>query len=114
MNKEIIKDKIKSAIFQLDMLIADEHNPGSTIKNTIEVLEDILKELSKSDWISVKDKLPPYDKSVLVCNENDLTDIWFCHRSCDPQTKTDDDGWCNYFPITITHWQDVEMDDLFK
>ena len=66
MEKNKVKAMIEDAISRLAILHADE---GDSYEHIIKILENALEELSKSDWISVKDKLPPYEKSVLVCNE---------------------------------------------
>ena len=108
MEKKKVKAMIEDAISRLAILHADE---GDSYEHIIKILENALEELSKSDWISVKDKLPPYEKSVLVCNENDRDDTWFCHRSCNPLVITNVDGWCNYFEVPITHWLEVECFD---
>lgn len=68
MEKKKVKAMIEDAISRLAILHADE---GDSYEHIIKILENALEELSKPDWISVKDKLPPYEKSVLVCNEND-------------------------------------------
>lgn len=106
MDKKKVKEMIEDAIFRLTVSRADEH--------TIQMLDSLLRELFKSDWISVKDELPPYEKTVLVCNENDPTGAWFCHRSCNPHDGTHEDDWCNPYPVAITHWQEVEMDEINK
>lgn len=108
MEKKKVKAMIEDAISRLAILHADE---GDSCEHIIKILENALEELSKSDWISVKDKLPPYDESVLVCNENAPDNIYFCHRSCNPVVITNVDGWCNYFQVPITHWLEVECLD---
>ena len=108
MEKKKVKAMIQDAISRLAILHADK---GDSYEHIIKILENALEELSKPDWISVKDKLPPYEKSVLVCNEKDRDDTWFCHRSCNPVVITDNDGWCNYFEVPITHWLEVECLD---
>lgn len=105
MEKKKVKAMIEDAISRLAILHADE---GDSYEHINKILENALEELSKPDWISVKDKLPPYEKSVLVCNESDPDDIYFSHRSCNPVVITDSDGWCNYFVFPITHWLEVE------
>lgn len=65
------------------------------------------KEVGHS-WISVKDSLPDYDVSVLVCNENEPDDMWFSHRSNDPMVITREYEFCNYLPLEITHWQKIK------
>ena len=78
MEKNKVKAMIEDAISRLAILHADE---GDSYEHIIKILENALEELSKSDWISVKDKLPPYEKSVLVCNEKasfPLLKGWVC------------------------------------
>ena len=78
MEKKKVKAMIEDAISRLAILHADE---GDSCEHIIKILENALEELSKPDWISVKDKLPPYEKSVLVCNEKvsfPLLNGWAC------------------------------------
>jgi len=60
-----------------------------------------------SQWVSVEDSLPPYDESVLVCNEYDPDELWFCHRSNGKNVKTAEYAFCNYTGIQITHWMRI-------
>lgn len=44
-----------------------------------ECFNEAIKELSKSDWISVEDKLPEYDEYVLVYSKYKEL-YWISHR----------------------------------
>lgn len=59
----------------------------------------------REGWKSVEAELPPYDESVIVTDINDTDgDMCFCHRSDNPMVKTDENGFCNYAKMKITHW----------
>lgn len=56
----------------------------------------------KNQWISVEEKLPEYDKEVLILKSNG--DVDFCHRSsCNPVLESKDD-WCYYSNHAIIAW----------
>lgn len=60
-------------------------------------------------WISVDDELPPYEESVLCSNKAEPDDMFFCHRSNNPNVQTDSNGWCLYMNNNITHWMRVKQ-----
>lgn len=71
-------------------------------------LKDIKKQptvdaatIIQSSWISVKEKLPEYDKSVLICysKQQDITIAWLAE---DIECFEDDD--CMYYMSEVTHW----------
>lgn len=79
----------------------------------IKFLIELLSELSKSDWISVDEELPPFGEEVLVrdikargvwCNP------WICYRSDDEAYKhiTDKHKFVTTHLGEITHWQHIE------
>lgn len=56
-------------------------------------------------WISVEDELPPYEEVVLVTVTNNVDkEVWFDHRSNNPMVSKDENGFCNYTRVKITHW----------
>lgn len=59
-------------------------------------------------WTSVKNELPPYDEAVLCCNIAEPDDMFFCHRSDNPNVQTDSNGWCHYAEGNITHWMRIK------
>ena len=48
-----------------------------------------------NQWISVEEALPPYNKSVLVYDED--CDVYFNHRSDREDVKIYDNGFCDLF-----------------
>jgi hypothetical protein len=62
--------------------------------------------MSKENWISVKEKLPPREELVLVANneEKDQEHWWVCCGHMRRKNK-----WVNQFnyedEIRVTHWQ---------
>ena len=74
----------------------------------IPLLKNAYDEADKSDWISVKERLPEFEEEVLVTNDKNK-EIWFCHRSNDPSVKTAEYKFCNYMWMPVTHWQEIKM-----
>lgn len=79
----------------------------STIQSAI-THNEAIKELSKSDWISVEDKLPEYDERVLVYSKYKEL-YWISYRMKDTCIRKDHNGFIHpidEFPIT--HWKPIE------
>lgn len=79
----------------------------------IKFLIELLSELSKSDWISVDEKLPPYGEEVLVRDINAKgawANPWICYRSKDECYRhiTDKNKFVTTRLGEITHWQHIE------
>lgn len=73
-----------------------------------ECFNEAIKELSKSDWISVEDRLPEYDEHVLVYSKYKEL-YWISHRMKDVRIRKDNNGFIHpidEFPIT--HWKPIE------
>lgn len=75
-----------------------------------ECFNEAIKELSKSDWISVEDSLPEYNERVLVrykyCKELYYT---ISYRMKDERIRKYNNGFIH--PIDgfpITHWKPIE------
>lgn len=75
--------------------------------NISRISREAIKELSKSDWVSVEDDLPDYDEVVLVTDEDNPDDMWFGHRTADRSVVVDEHEFAKGYG-TITHWQRVE------
>lgn len=78
-----------------------------------ECFNEAIKELSKSDWISVDKELPPYDEEVLVCDINATGawgKPWICYRSKDEcyRYTTDKRKFVTTRLGEITHWRRIE------
>ena len=81
MDKKKVKELIEQAI-----IWSRQANQYSVISN----LEEALKELNKSDWVSVEDELPPVDKEVIVLTT--IGRISFGHI-VDKKIAKDYNGW---------------------
>lgn len=64
------------------------------------------RELNKSDWVSVKDELPPYDQNVEVRNIAYPNMVWTASRH---QTIKDNYGFViQLWRKGITHWKFID------
>lgn len=103
MDKKKIKELIEKAIFYM--------NEGA-IYTSETTLNEALKELSKSDWISVEDELPPYCKNVLVIAGNyNVATYVTCRVRSHRSNELDKNNFIKQFPfmgMDITHWKHIE------
>lgn len=107
MDKEKVKEILREVIRNnIDSLEFDNDRHNAPLRKANGLLHDALIELDKSDWVSVEDKLPPYDKEVEVCNEYVPNEIWYSRRVNDRYTKTDSYRFIK-FPNRhpVTHWR---------
>lgn len=109
MDKKKVKELIQEAK-HLAILRKDE-NRQTYLNNCICRLEEALKELSKSDWVSVEDGLPPYEEEVWVTSK--MSSDYVCKDrrvECTTVPKDSNDfiiTWeARMFPIT--HWKPIE------
>lgn len=65
-----------------------------------------LEELSKSDWVSVEDGLPPKNVVVRVCNKQNPDDLVLAYRTSKETMKIVYPN--NVAMYTITHWCKIE------
>lgn len=105
--KELIREVIRNNVDSLEFG-NDKHNAPLRKANTL--LHNALIELSKSDWISVEDRLPEYNERVLVrykyCKELYYT---ISYRMNDVRIRKHNNGFIH--PIDgfpITHWKPIE------
>lgn len=104
MRKERIKDLIERG-----MLYQGKSDRVNAYKAKADIyFKEALRELDKTDWVSVEDDLPPFQEAVLACNQNDPEDVFFCHRSDCEKVDKDKYGFCNYLHAPITHWRKIE------
>ena len=113
--KELIREVIRNNVDSLEFG-NDKHNAPLRKANTL--LHDALIELSKSDWISVEDRLPLYDEKVFVCNKRHPNDVWKSFRlekkgtdviSVNLNKTLDVNGFVIHKGnIPITHWRRIE------
>ena len=102
MDKKKVEELIEQAIIW--SRYANQH---SVISN----LEEALKELNKSDWVSVEDELPPYDKVVWVTSKMSPDNV-FKNRRVESTTVPKDGNdfiilWEGRM-VRITHWKPIE------
>lgn len=105
MDKKKVKQLIEQAVIW--SRYANQH---SVISN----LEEALKELQKSDWVSVEEGLPEYGENVLAISKDGYMNV--SYRRKIPRDKIsrevmDDNGFILNFNLcysTITHWKTIE------
>lgn len=98
MDKKKVKELIEQAI-----IWSRQANQHSVISN----LEEALKELKKSDWVSVEDELPPYNENVEVCSKVKPTEVWIDSR--DKYINVGNSFRNNkLYGNIITHWKPIE------
>lgn len=105
---ELIQEVISNNVDSLEFG-NDKHN--APLRKANSLLHDALIELGKSDWVSVEDGLPPYDKVVWVTSKMSPDNV-FKNRRVESTTVPKDD---NDFIILwegrmarITHWKPID------
>jgi hypothetical protein len=105
---ELIQQVISNNVDSLEFG-NDKHN--APLRKANSLLHDALIELGKSDWVSVEDELPPYDKVVWVTSKMSPDNV-FKNRRVESTTVPKDD---NDFIILwegrmarITHWKPID------
>ena len=102
MDKKKVKELIEQAI-----IWSRQANQYSVISN----LEEALKELNKSDWVSVEDELPPYDKVVWVTSKMSPDNVFKNKRVEGATVPKDSNGFIILWKgrmASITHWKPIE------
>lgn len=111
------KKKVKELIEQIQKYCDQAYSPNWQPKSFEEfvklgnICREAIKELSKSDWVSVEDELPEYDKEVFVTSKMSPDTIFKDRRV--ESTTVPKDG--NDFIILwegrmarITHWKPID------
>lgn len=102
MDKKKVIELIEQAI-----IWSRQANQYSVISN----LEEALKELNKSDWVSVEDELPPYDKVVWVTSKMSPDNVLKNKRVECATVPKDSNGFIILWKgrmASITHWKPIE------
>lgn len=102
MDKKKVIELIEQAI-----IWSRQANQYSVISN----LEEALKELNKSDWVSVEDELPPYDKVVWVTSKMSPDNVFKNKRVECATVPKDNNGFIILWKgrmASITHWKPIE------
>lgn len=110
MDKKKVKELIEDATCKLNYFDEEQDNYEGLRMDIVETLEQVVKELSKSDWISVKDRLPEYNERVLVRYKyGKETYTIISYRMKDERIRKYNNGFIH--PIDgfpITHWKPIE------
>lgn len=99
MDKKKVKELIEDATYKLNYFDEEQDNYEGLRMDIVETLEQVVKELSKSDWISVEDEPAPrleWDGSwndIVVCYK----DKWVLPLSY--VVRND---------VEFTHWRRIE------
>lgn len=107
MDKKKVKELIKKG-----MLYQSKSSHVSSYKEKAKnCFEEALNELQKSDWISIEEDLPPYDKVVWVTSKMSPDNVFKNRRvECTTVPKDSNDFiilWKGRM-ARITHWKPIE------
>lgn len=93
MDKKKVKELIEQAI-----IWSKQANQHSVISN----LEEILKELQKSNWVSVENELPSYDEDVWIRSKKSPknVDTAYRHKECEGGYGSDKYGFPSELEVT--------------
>lgn len=113
MDKKKVKELIEKTI-RFTKVTDDDYIQGNVKSHIINTLQVALKELSRSDWVSVEDGLPPYGENVLAISKDEYMNV--SYRRKIPRDKIsrevmDDNGFILNFNLhcsTITHWKPID------
>ena len=105
MDKKKVKELIEKTI-RFTKATDDDYIQGNVKSHIINTLQVALKEISKSDWVSVEDGLPPKNVVVRVCNKQNSDDLVLAYRTSKETMKIVYPN--NVAMYTITHWCKIE------
>nr|WP_295440278.1 DUF551 domain-containing protein [uncultured Prevotella sp.]DAV54953.1 MAG TPA: Protein of unknown function (DUF551) [Caudoviricetes sp.] len=109
--KELIQEVIRNNVDSLEFG-NDKHNAPLRKANTL--LHDALIELSKSDWISVEDRLPEFGENVVARTKGGYMNV--SYRRKIPRDRIskeimDDNGFILNFNLhseKIAYWHKID------
>lgn len=110
MDKKKVKELIEKTI-RFTKVIDDDYIQGNVKSHIINTLQVALEELSKSDWVSVEDELPPYDKVVWVTSKMSPDNVFKNKRVECATVPKDSNGFIILWKgrmASITHWKPIE------
>lgn len=106
MDKKKVKELIEEAKHLA--ILRKYENRQTYLNNCICCLKEALEELSKSDWVSVEDGLPPYDESVFVTSKDAPDIVIRTSRAKGKGWNIDKNGFLCSPASHITHWKPIE------
>lgn len=110
MDKKKVKELIEQVLNYCDQCYDPNWQPKS-FKEFIKlgnICREAIKEINKSDWVSVEDGLPPYDENVLVTNKETPKIVLKTSRTKCKGWNTDKNGFLCAVAFNITHWKPIE------
>lgn len=110
MNKKKVKELMEQILKYCDQCYNPNWQPKS-FKEFIKlgnICREAIKEINKSDWVSVEDGLPPYDESVLVTNKETPKIVLKTSRTKCKGWNIDKNGFLCAVAFNITHWKPIE------
>lgn len=106
MDKKKVEELIEKTI-RFTKVTDDDYIQGNVKSHIINTLQVALKELSRSDWVSVEDGLPPYNENVEVCSKVKPMEVWIDSR--DKYINVGNSFRYNkLYGNIITHWKPIE------
>lgn len=108
------KKKVKELMEQMLQYCDQCYNPNWQPKSFEEFIKlgnicrEVIKEIDKSDWVSVEDGLPPYDESVFVTSKDAPDIVIRTSRAKGKGWNIDKNGFLCSPASHITHWKPIE------
>lgn len=111
------KKKVEELIEQIQKYCDQAYSPNWQPKSFEEfvklgnICREAIKELSKSDWVSVEDGLPPYGEEVFVTSKMAPDNVFKNRRMECATVPKDSNGFIILWKgrmASITHWKPIE------
>lgn len=111
------KKKVKELIEQIQKYCDQAYSPNWQPKSFEEfvklgnICREAIKELSKSDWVSVEDGLPPYGEEVFVTSKMAPDNVFKNRRVECATVPKDSNGFIILWKgrmARITHWKPID------
>lgn len=110
MDKKKVEELIEKTI-RFTKVTDDDYIQGNVKSHIINTLQVALEELSKSDWVSVEDELPPYDKVVWVTSKMSPDNVFKNRRVKSTTVPKDGNDFIILWEgrmVRITHWKPID------
>ena len=110
MDKKKVEELIEKTI-RFTKVTDDDYIQGNVKSYIIDTLQVVLKEISKSDWVSVEDGLPPYGEEVFVTSKMAPDNVFKNRRVECATVPKDSNGFIILWKgrmASITHWKPIE------
>lgn len=106
MDKKKVKELIEKTI-RFTKVTDDDYIQGNIKSHIINTLQVALKELSRSDWVSVEDGLPEYGEKVFAYDK-EMQDYPFVtmRYKAGKEKLIDKNGFRS--GLHVTHWKPIE------